>query len=202
MSDKGHLYEFTKGVFGQNPVFTLVLGLCPTLAVTTSLENGLGMGVATIFVLLSSSILVSVFKKQIPPQIRIPVYILIIATFVTMADLVMSAYTPALSKRLGIFVPLIVVNCIVLGRVEAFASKKSVVRSILDAAGMGVGFTGALVLLGGIREVLGTGSLVFAGRLLASLPIAGSAAMIITPGAFITIGLLLAASKRARRLSR
>ncbi|MFH1789377.1 MAG: electron transport complex subunit RsxE [Candidatus Altiarchaeota archaeon] len=199
MASKSSLYEFTKGVFAQNPIFTLVLGLCPTLAVTTSVENALGMGAATFFVLVSSSLLVSVFKEKIPRQIRIPVFILIIATFVTVAELYMAAYAPALSSRLGIFIPLIVVNCIVLGRVEAFASKKPVSLSILDAAGMGAGFILALLVLGFVRELLGTGSIVFAGSTLMSLPIAGASAMIISPGAFLTLGLLLGASKRFRR---
>jgi len=197
---KSAFYEFYKGIFEQNPVFTLVLGLCPTLAVTTSLVNGFGMGVATLFVLVSSSLIVSVFRKRIPNEIRIPVFILIIATFVTSTDLIMAAYSPALSKSLGIFIPLIVVNCIVLGRVEAFSAKKNVFRSILDAAGMGVGFTLTLILLGGLREVLGTGSIIASGRVLASLPITGASAMIITPGAFMTLGLLLATSKRLRRM--
>lgn len=197
--DKSSVFEFTKGIFAQNPIFTLVLGLCPTLAVTTSVENALGMGVATFFVLVSSSFLVSVFKQRIPAQIRIPVFILVIATFVTVAELFMAAYTPALSKSLGIFIPLIVVNCIVLGRIEAFASKKQVSRSLLDATGMGLGFTLALLALGGIREILGTGSIVFSGARIISIPIVGASAMILSPGAFLTLGLLLGASKRARR---
>lgn len=200
MTAKSILSEFTKGLLKQNPVFTLVLGMCPTLAVTTSIDNAVGMGAATLLVLVCSSLIVSAFRKMIPARIRIPVFILIIATFVTVAELLMAAYQPGLSRRLGIFVPLIVVNCIVLGRVEAFASKRTVAHSVLDAAGMGSGFTGALILLGGIREFLGTGSVVFAGKLLVSAPINGASVMILSPGAFFTIGLLLAASKRAGRL--
>ena len=194
-----YLSEFTKGIIRQNPIFGLVLGLCPTLAVTTSVENGVGMGVATIFVLVGSCLMVSLLRKNIPPQIRIPIFILIIATFVTVTDLVMTAYAPALSKSLGIFIPLIVVNCIVFGRVEAFSSKQPVLNSVLDAAGMGVGFTLALILLGGIRELLGTGSVVFARRVITSVPIAGASAMLIAPGAFLTLGLVLGASRRLGR---
>jgi electron transport complex protein RnfE len=195
-----YLSEFTKGIIRQNPIFGLVLGLCPTLAVTTSVENGVGMGIATIFVLVGSCFMISLLRKNIPSQIRIPIFILIIATFVTVTDLVMTAYTPALSKSLGIFVPLIVVNCIVFGRVEAFSSKQPVLNSVLDAAGMGAGFTLALILLGGVRELLGTGSIVFAGRVLLSLPIAGASAMLIASGAYLTLGLVLGASRRIGRL--
>jgi len=192
--------EFTKGIIRQNPIFGLVLGLCPTLAVTTSVENGVGMGIASTFVLVCSCFMVSLLRKNIPSQIRIPIFILIIATFVTVTDLVMTAYAPALSKSLGIFIPLIVVNCIVFGRVEAFSSKQPVLNSVLDAGGMGVGFTLALILLGGIRELLGTGSIVFAGRVITSVPIAGASAMLIAPGAFLSLGLVLGASRRLGRL--
>ena len=194
-----YIAEFTKGIIRENPIFGLVLGLCPTLAITTSVENSLGMGAATIFVLVGSCFIISLFRKKIPAEIRIPIFILIIATFVTVTDLIMTAYLPALSKSLGIFIPLIVVNCIVFGRVEAFSSKQPVARSVLDAAGMGLGFTLALIAIGGIRELLGTGSIVFAGKVLASLPISGASAMVITPGAFLTLGLILGASRRIGR---
>src|SRR3989338_2425202 len=149
--------EFKKGITIENPTFVLVLGLCPTLAVSTSVVNAIGMGVAATFVLLGSNIFISSLRNSIPDQIRIPCFIVIIATFVTINELVMKAYFPALNRSLGIFVPLIVVNCIVLGRAEAFACKNSLVYSIFDALGMGIGFTLALVLIASIREVLGAG---------------------------------------------
>ncbi|OPX25427.1 MAG: electron transport complex subunit RsxE [Candidatus Latescibacterota bacterium] len=181
--------EFTKGLYKENPVFRLALGLCPTLAVSTSIENGLGMGVAALFVLLGSNIIVSLIRKAVPPKIRIPVYIVIIATFVTIAEMLMQAFSPQLYKSLGIFVPLIVVNCIILGRAEAFAGKNTVGRSILDALGMGLGFTLALVLLGFFRELLGSGKLL-------GIPVLGTSyqpvlLMILPPGAFLTLGLFL-----------
>ena len=151
------LNNFTKGFIKENPVFVLLLGMCPTLGVTSSAFNGLGMGLATTFVLLMSNIVVSVVKKGIPDKVRIPAFIVIIATFVTIVELTMQAYLPALFKSLGLFIPLIVVNCLVLGRAEAFASKNNLVSSMVDGLGMGLGFTFALVTLGGIREVLGSG---------------------------------------------
>src|SRR3989338_3437808 len=150
--------EFLKGVTVENPTFALVLGLCPTLAVSTSVSNAIGMGVAATFVLLGSNVIISLVRKLIPDQIRIPCFIVIIATFVTIVELTMKAYAPELSKALGIFVPLIVVNCIVLGRAEAFACKEGVLASILDALGMGIGFTLALILISGIREMFGNGT--------------------------------------------
>jgi electron transport complex protein RnfE len=181
--------EFTKGLYKENPVFRLALGLCPTLAVSTSIENSLGMGVAALFVLLGSNIIVSLIRKAVPPKIRIPVYIVIIATFVTIAEMLMQAFSPELHKSLGIFVPLIVVNCIILGRAEAFAGKNTVGRSILDALGMGIGFTMALVLLGFFRELLGSGTLL-------GIPVLGTSyqpvlLMILPPGAFLSLGLFL-----------
>jgi len=151
--------EFTKGLWAEVPPFRLVLGLCPTLAVTKSVENGIGMGVATTFVLVCSNVLVSSLRKVIPAKVRIACYIVIIATFVTVVELVMQAYTYPLFLKLGIFIPLIVVNCIVLGRSEAFASKNGVFRSLLDGLGMGIGFTLALSALAAVRELLGTGDL-------------------------------------------
>ena len=153
------LTEFTKGILKENPIFIILLGLCPTLAVSTQVVNALGMGAGVIFVLLGSNFFVSLLKDFIPKKIRIPSYIVIIASFVTIVDLVMQAYAPSLSKSLGVFVQLIVVNCIILGRAEAFASKKSITRSILDALGMGIGFTLGLLLISIIREVFGAGAI-------------------------------------------
>lgn len=183
--------EFTKGLWRENPVLVLLLGMCPTLAVTSSATNGLGMGVATMFVLMGSNVVVSSIRKIVPKKIRIPVYIVVIATFVTIVDLFMQAYAPiALYEALGIFIPLIVVNCIVLGRAEAFASKNGVGRSVLDALGMGLGFTLALVALGGTREFLASGSLFE----IKMIPGWSTDFMLMTsaPGAFIILGLFLA----------
>jgi len=181
--------EFTKGFIRQNPVFRIVLGLCPVLAVTTSLKNGIGMGLAATFVLVGSNVIVSLIRKAVPARIRIPCYIVVIATFVTIVDLVMAGYTPQLHKNLGIFIPLIVVNCIILGRAEAFASKNSVGRSFLDGLGMGLGFTFALAITASIREIIGTGKiwgLVLLGQKYNPVLLA-----VLSPGAFITLGLLI-----------
>ena len=151
--------NFTKGILKENPIFIILLGLCPTLAVSTQVVNAIGMGAGVIFVLLGSNIFVSLLKDFIPEKVRIPAYIVIIASFVTIVDLVMQAYAPALSKNLGVFVQLIVVNCIILGRAEAFASKNNIKESVLDALGMGIGFTLGLGLISLIREVLGAGSI-------------------------------------------
>jgi len=153
------LKEFFKGFFKENPIFILALGLCPTLAVSTQVVNALGMGAGVIFVLLGSNIMVSLLKNFIPEEVHIPAYIVIIASFVTIVDLLMQAYAPSLSKSLGVFVQLIVVNCIILGRAEAFASKNTVGKSIVDALGMGIGFTLGLILISLIREVLGAGTI-------------------------------------------
>lgn len=153
------LKEFTKGIIKENPIFIILLGLCPALAVSTQVVNALGMGAGVIFVLLGSNIFVSLLKDFIPEKIRIPAYIVIIASFVTIVDLVMQAYAPALSRNLGVFVQLIVVNCVILGRAEAFANKNTLSRSILDGLGMGVGFTLGLLLISLIREVLGAGTI-------------------------------------------
>ncbi len=175
------------GIIKDNPVFVQALGLCPTLAVTTSATNAIGMGAAVLLVLLGSNIIISLIKDLVPKQVRIPVFIVVIATFVTIIDLTMHAYLPSLHKSLGIFVPLIVVNCIILGRAEAVASKSSIFESILDAIGIGIGFTIALFILGSIREILGAGT--FMGK---PLGIKDPAlVMILPPGAFITMGLLL-----------
>lgn len=180
--------EFLKGVTWENPTFRLALGLCPTLAVSTSVVNGFGMGVAATFVILGSNIIVSTIRNFIPTKIRIPCFIVIIATFVTIVELVMKAYFPALSKSLGIFVPLIVVNCIVLGRAEAFASKHSTLESIFDGLGMGVGFTIALVLISAIRESLGNGTLL---GLIIVKGFEPALLFILAPGALLVIGLLI-----------
>ncbi|MCG8388387.1 MAG: electron transport complex subunit E [Cytophagales bacterium] len=177
----------TKGFLKENPVFVLLLGLCPVLGVTTSAINGLGMGLATLFVLFMSNVVISLIRNFIPGQVRIPSFIVIIASFVTVVDLVMAGYTPALHEQLGIFIPLIVVNCIVLGRAEAFASKHSLLFSMIDGVGMGVGFTFALVLLGGIREILGNLSLFG----LKILDTDGMILFILAPGAFIVLGLII-----------
>jgi len=180
----------TKGFFKENPVFTLLLGMCPTLGVTTSAINGLGMGLATTAVLIAANMVIALIKNLIPDKVRIPAYIVVIASFVTIIDLSMSAYVPALHEQLGLFIPLIVVNCIILGRAEAFASKNNVFYSLLDGISMGLGFAMALTLLGGIREILGAGA-IFGFPLVAE----GSATMlmfIMPPGAFIVLGLLIA----------
>ncbi len=190
MKKEGLGRTFLKGLWDENPTFRLVLGMCPTLAVTTSAVNGLGMGIATTFVLLGSNFIVSLIKSIVPKQLRIPIFITVIATFVTITDLFMAAYTPDLHKALGIFIPLIVVNCIVLARAEAFASKRSVLESILDALGIGTGFTLSLTVLGSIREVLGNGTLF--GTQLFGKGFHPIIALVLAPGAFIVLGLLLA----------
>lgn len=180
--------NFTKGFIKENPVFVLLLGLCPTLGVTTSAINGLGMGLATTFVLIGSNVVVSLIKSLIPDKVRIPAFIVIIASFVTIVELVMQAYLPALFEQLGLFIPLIVVNCIVLGRAEAFASKNSVGSSAIDGLGMGLGFAFALTLLGGVRELLGSGAL-FNFKFMEN---DGMLVFVLAPGAFIALGYLIA----------
>ncbi|NLJ81321.1 MAG: electron transport complex subunit E [Firmicutes bacterium] len=182
--------DFIRGLWEENPTFRIMIGLCPTLAVTTSAINGLSMGLATSFVLVCSSALISLVKRLIPDKVRIPSYIIIIATFVTIVDLYMHAYLPGLHQVLGLFIPLIVVNCIVLGRAEAFASKKPVLASALDGLGMGLGFTWALTLLGLIREIFGAGSAFGFQFLKEGTTTLGI--MSLPPGAFITLGILLA----------
>jgi electron transport complex protein RnfE len=185
--------EFVKGLWDEVPPFRLVLGLCPVLAVTKSIENGIGMGVATTFVLVCSNILVSSLRKVIPSKVRIASYIVIIATFVTIAELLMQAYTYPLFKKLGIFIPLIVVNCVILGRSEAFASRNGIFRSFLDGLGIGIGFTLSLIALAAVRELLGTGALTFWVK---PIQIFGPSFqpfsfMIEAPGAFVALGLML-----------
>ncbi|MBD3182731.1 RnfABCDGE type electron transport complex subunit E [Candidatus Poribacteria bacterium] len=183
-------HEFNKGIIKQNPVLRLVLGMCPTLAVTTSAINGFAMGCSVIFVLLCSNIIISLFRRVIPIKVRIPVFIVIIATFVTTVDLVMAGYFPEIHKVLGIFVPLIVVNCIVLGRAEAFASRRSIISSIADALGMGIGFTLTLVILGSVREIFGSGT-IFGADILMRFSYHKFGIMLLPPGAFIALGLLM-----------
>jgi electron transport complex protein RnfE len=188
---KDLIYEFTKGLWKENPVIVLLLGMCPTLAVTSNATNGLGMGLATLCVLLGSNIVISLIRNIVPKKIRIPCYIVVIASFVTVVDLFMQAYAPpVLYNALGIFIPLIVVNCIVLGRAEAFASKNTVIKSIFDGLGMGCGFTLSLVALGGCREFLTSGSL-FEVKII----IPWKVEFMLTngaPGAFIILGCFIA----------
>jgi len=182
-------FEFVKGLWKQNPVFFQLLGMCPTLAVTNSAINGLSMGLAVIFVLVCSGIVISSFRKFIPSEVRIATFTIIIASFVTVIDLVFKAQLPEISKALGPYVPLIVVNCIILGRQEAFTSKNPILPSIADTLGMGVGFTLALVILGSIRELFGSGS-VFGYQILGDY-FRPWVIMILPPGAFLTLGVLI-----------
>lgn len=179
--------NFTKGFIKENPVFALFLGLCPTLGVTTSAINGIAMGLATTFVLLMSNVVVSLIKNFIPDKVRIPSFIVIIASFVTIVQLTMQAYVPSLFDALGLFIPLIVVNCVVLGRAEAFASKNSLWSSAVDGMGMGLGFTFALGLLGAVREILGSGS-IFNYKFIEG---DGMLIFILSPGAFLALGYLI-----------
>ena len=179
----------TKGFFKENPSLILVLGTCPTLAVTTSVNNAIGMGAATTFVLLMSNIIISLLKNVIPDKVRIPCYIVIIATFVSMVDLLIQGFVPALSASLGVFIPLIVVNCIVLGRAEAFASKNSVFDSILDGLGMGIGFTISLILIAAVREILGAGAFLGHQFIPSDYNIL---IFVLAPGAFIVFGFIMA----------
>ena len=188
--------DFNQGIIRENPVLRLMIGLCPVLAVSNNAINALGMSIAVAFVLIGSNLVVALIRKVTPDEIRIPIFIIIISTFVTVCDYVMQAYTPALYQALGVFVPLIVVNCIILGRAEAFAYKNPVLNSVLDGAGMSLGFMVALVSIGVIREILGAGSVfgfpLFEERLAATI-------MILPPGAFITIGVLMALVNRMEK---
>ena len=181
--------EFTKGISIENPTFALVLGLCPTLAVSTSVTNAIGMGAAATFVLIGSNTIISSIRRFIPDRIRLPAFIVIIATFVTICELLMKAFFPALNESLGIFVPLIVVNCIIMARAEAFASKNAILPSFFDGLGMGIGFTIALTIIALIREVLGAGSIAGIKLIPNFEPVI---AMILAPGALLTLGLLIA----------
>ncbi|HKL25771.1 MAG TPA: electron transport complex subunit E [Desulfuromonadales bacterium] len=192
--------EFSKGIWRENAVFRLLLGLCPALAVTTSAVNGLGMGFATTFVLVCSNIVVASLRRLIPARVRIPSFIVVIASFVTVVQLGMEAYFYDLHKALGIFIPLIVVNCLILGRAEAFASRNPLLPSVIDGVGMGFGFTLALFVLGAVRELFGAGTLL--GVAVFGAGYQPLILMILPPGAFIAMGLLLAAMNRAERLRR
>ncbi len=188
--------NFTNGFIKENPVFIMLLGLCPALGVTTSAFNGFGMGLATLFVLVMSNLVVSIIKSQIPAKVRIPAFIVIIASFVTIVQLVLEGFVPALHESLGLFIPLIVVNCLVLGRAEAFASRQSVFSALIDGLGMGLGFTLSLTILGGVREILGSGSLF--GFNLGLFPIDADGnpivmlVFVLAPGAFLAMGYLVA----------
>lgn len=181
--------EFTKGIIRENPILVLLLGMCPMLAVTTAVENALGMGLSVIAVLTASNIVVSLLRRIIPSAIRIPSYIVIIATFVTMIEMTMHAFFPDIFRALGIYLPLIVVNCIILGRAESFANRNTVSKSILDALGMGIGFTLSLFILATVREVLGSGS--FMGVSLFGANFQPMLVMILPPGAFLALGIIL-----------
>ncbi|MFN8241599.1 MAG: electron transport complex subunit E [Bacteroidales bacterium] len=189
------LQNFTKGFFKENPILVLVLGTCPTLATSSSALNGMGMGLATTFVLIGSNTVIALLANLIPDKVRIPAFIVVIASFVTIVDLMMQAYVPSLYDKLGIFIPLIVVNCIVLGRAEAFASKNSVLSSCIDGFGMGLGFTMALGILGAFRELAGSGAI------LGHKIIKGDGILvfILAPGAFIALGYLIAIINRLKK---
>ncbi len=189
--------NFLKGIVKENPVFVMLLGMCPTLGVTSSAFNGLGMGLATLFVLTMSNVVVSLIKSQVPSKVRIPAFIVIIASFVTVVEMVLEAYIPFLYEQLGIFIPLIVVNCVILGRAEAFASKNNLSASLVDALGMGLGFTLALTVLGATREILGNGSL-FEFRFV-SEDAQSILLFILPPGAFIALAYLALAFNRLTR---
>ena len=177
------------GLFKENPTFVLFLGMCPTLAVTTSAFNAVGMGLSTMVVLIFSNMFISLLRKVIPDKVRIAAYVVVIASFVTIIEMVLKAYAQAVSEALGIYIPLIVVNCIILGRAEAFASKNGVIKSAVDGIGMGLGFTGALTIIGAVREILGAGT--FFGFSLFGEAFKPMTIMILPPGAFITLGLIV-----------
>ena len=199
MNQHSNLKVFLNGILKENPIFVLVLGMCPTLATTSSAINGMSMGLATAFVLLSSNVVISLLKNFIPDKVRIPAYVVVIATFVTVVEMVMQAFVPAQFESLGIFIPLIVVNCIVLGRAEAFASKNNVFKSALDGLGMGLGFTFALTLLGVVRELLGTGN-VFGYSLYSDQY--GMLLFVLAPGAFIALGYLIAVINKLQKVKK
>ncbi len=196
MSNNSNLKVFLNGFIKENPTFVLILGMCPTLATTSSALNGLSMGLATAFVLLGSNVVISLLKNIIPDKVRIPAYVVVIATFVTIVEMLMQAYLPALYESLGLFIPLIVVNCIVLGRAEAFAAKNNVLKSSLDGLGMGLGFSMALTMLGSIREILGTGK-IFGFTLYPDKY--GMLLFVLAPGAFIALGYLIALMNKLKK---
>ena len=182
-----------KGIIRENPTFVLILGMCPTLGTTTSAINGAGMGIATMFVLIMSNIVISLIKNLIPDKVRIPAFIVVIASFVTVIQLLMEAYVPSLYETLGVFIPLLVVNCIILGRAEAFASKHNVLDSALDGLGIGLGFTLSLTVIGAVREILGSGS-VFGYKFIEG---DGMIAFVLAPGAFLVLGYLMVLFNKA-----
>lgn len=191
-----NLKHFTNGIVRENPTLVLLIGMCPVLAVSTSAINGMGMGVATTFVLTMSNLVISLIKNLVPNKVRIPIFVVVIASFVTIVQMTMEAFVPSLYKALGVFVPLIVVNCIILARAEAFAQKNTVIASILDGLGMGIGFTLALTALGAIREMLGNGSIFdvkFVGDSASTILV-----FILSPGAFIALGYLIAFINRLK----
>ena len=193
--------NFSKGFIKDNPVFVLFLGLCPTLGVTTSAYNGLGMGLATTFVLVMSNLVVSIIKNLIPDKVRIPTFIVVIASFVTMVEMLTEAFIPGLYEQLGLFIPLIVVNCLVLGRSEAFASKNNVISSVIDGLGMGLGFAFALTVLGAVREVLGSGSLTLVPDILEFTLYKGDGMLVfvLAPGAFLALGYLIMLADKLKK---
>ncbi|MHB8961642.1 MAG: electron transport complex subunit RsxE [Saccharofermentanales bacterium] len=195
---KGLFKEVTKGILIENPVLRLVLGTCPTLAISTSAKNGIGMGLAATFVLIGSNLVISMLRKVIPDKVRIPAYVVIIAGFVSIVQMLMQAYLPALNEALGVYVPLIVVNCIILARAEMFANKNPVLPSLLDAIGMGIGFTTALVIMGGIRELLGNGT--FFNMAVPVIREGGNIVpiliFILPPGGFFIFGVMIAVAQR------
>lgn len=196
MRNNSNIKTLFNGIIKENPVFVLLLGMCPTLGTTSSAINGLGMGLATAFVLISSNVVISLIKNLIPDKVRIPAFVVVIASFVTVVEMSMQAYLPSLYDSLGLFIPLIVVNCIVLGRAEAFAAKNNIISSFFDGLGMGLGFTFALTLLGATRELLGTGR-IFEMALYSDKY--GMLIFVLAPGAFIALGYLIAVFNKLRK---
>lgn len=191
---KSLIKEFSKGILAENPVLRLVLGTCPTLATTTSVSSAVGMGIAAAVVLVCSNVVISVLRKVIPEKVRIPAYVVIIASFVTIVQMLVKAFLPSLNESLGVYLPLIVVNCIILGRAEAFACKNSVAASAVDGLGMGVGFTAALLLMGAVRELLGTGAI--AGLQIIPASVSPMLIFILPPGGFFVFGILMACANK------
>jgi len=198
------LDEFVRGIGKDNPIFALALGLCPLLAVTTTIENAIGMAAGATFVLFFANMFVSALRKQIPASVRLPIFIIIIATFVTIVDMAMEAFTPEMYTSLGVFIPLIVVNCIIIGRAEAYANKNNVFYSVIDALGIATGFLVALVSMAFIRELLGTGQIVTFGHTLMTIPINPIAYLVSPPGAFLTIAIMMGVLnyRKARKLAK
>ena len=192
--------DFSNGLFKENPTFRLVLGTCPTLAVTTAVFNGIGMGIAAAAVLIGSNLIISLIKKIVPNEVRIPIYVVVIATFVTVVQMLIQAFSPELDKQLGIFIPLIVVNCIILARAEAFAAKNPPLNSVMDGIGMGLGFTAALTIISAVREVLGAGT--FFGMQLFGAGFEPALIMILPPGGFLVFGLSIAAFNKLTSLKK